>query len=68
MTDHHTVNDAIEDRIEETDDQPLTEFLHAIITHERDNLHLSQPEYKQVYRKEATRITADNQTADTTNP
>lgn len=48
--DPHRVNDDIQNRIADIDEQALREFLEAVVNYERRNLHLSEPHYQDEYR------------------
>jgi hypothetical protein len=50
IDDPHRVNDDIQHRIADIDEQPLQEFLEAVVSYERRNLHLSEPHYQDQYR------------------
>lgn len=50
IDDPHRVNNDIQNRIAEIDEQGLREFLEAVVNYERRNLHLSEPHYQDQYR------------------
>lgn len=51
--DPHRVNNDIQNRIADIDEQGLQEFLEAVVSYERRNLHLSEPHYQDQYRSYA---------------
>lgn len=50
IDDPDRVNDDIQHRIADIDEQALREFLEAVVNYERRNLHLSEPHYQDQYR------------------
>lgn len=50
IEDPHRVNNDIQNRIADIDEQGLREFLEAVVSYERRNLHLSEPHYQKEYR------------------
>ena len=50
IDDPHRVNNDIQNRIADINEQGLREFLETVVNYERRNLHLSEPHYQDQYR------------------